>query len=104
MNKEICRKCKASHCVLLMKRKSKCAYIKSDDDNPISFNPAELFGTTHIIEKYGTAFRYRFNDGGDIEKGVVWEFDDYVPSDKCDCECYAEQMVDSLNRNASHCV
>lgn len=97
MNKEICRKCKASHCVLLFKRKGKCARIRKDDDYPISFSAKELLGTTHILEKYGTAFRYRYNDGGDIEKGVVWEFDEYAPVDGSECYCYAEQLVSSLN-------
>lgn len=62
-----------------------------------SFGVNELLGTDFILEKYGKAFRYRFNNGKNIEKGVKWEFDDYVPMDGCDCECYAEQMVSSLN-------
>lgn len=97
MNKEICRKCKVNHCIILLKKKKKQALTKNYEQYPGSFGIHELLGTDYILEKYGTAFRYRYNNGDSIEKGVRWHFDDYVPIDGCDCECYAEQMVSSLN-------
>lgn len=71
--------------------------MKNNEQYPITFRVNELLGTDIIVEKYGKAFRYKFNNGRSIEKGVKWRFDDYVPMDGCDCECYAEQMVSSLN-------
>lgn len=97
MNRDICKRCNARHCVILFKMKSKKAYVKmKDDSDHVTFNAQELMGVTHILEKYGKAFRYRYNHGESIEQGVEWHFDECVPcNDKC--MYYMEQMVSAFN-------
>lgn len=103
MNFEICKKCSCDDCVLFFKYKEngneengneEYVHVRKDID-PKERKNADI---TIAKMKDGRFLCTRCDNGGWRDR-FEWKFDNFIPFEERECECYAEQLLEALNNH-----